>query len=272
MAQKAEKSTYVEENTFKEFERMISRHRLQRYRRATESKQEAVALYLWNVALSEALYPPIHFFEVAFRNAAHQALTSHAGNNPRWFMDRSILTEDRHQKQVQDAIKELHKKRKSHCVGRETDVNYPKEPHRVIAELSLGFWINLFSNPYANTIVSTTSSIVFPNGPKEVVNDKRQDVVYPRLREVLDLRNRVFHHEPIYHWTYVVDDTSLIARHRRLCEVVSWMCRVQPLFLQAMDRFVRVHQQGLQPFLEASEFAFLQDEERGRLDNSAAET
>ncbi len=272
MTQKEEKSTPFTENTFKEFERMISRHRLQRYRRATENKQQAVALYLWNVALSEALYPPIHFFEVAFRNAAHQALTTCTGNNPRWFMDQSVLTEDRHQKQVQDAIKELHKKRKSHFVGNVTDINYPKEPHRVVAELSLGFWINLFSNPYTNTIVSATASIVFPNGPKEVVSDKRQDIVYPRLREVLDLRNRVFHHEPIYHWTYVADDTSLMARHRRLCEVVSWMCHVQPLFLQAADRFVKVHQHGTRTFLEASEFAFLQDEERSNLDTSVVQT
>ena len=89
MTQKEEKSTPSAENTFKDFERIVSRQRLQKYRRATKTKPEAVALYLWNVALSEALYPPIHFFEVAFRNTVHQALIVYASNNPRWFMDAS---------------------------------------------------------------------------------------------------------------------------------------------------------------------------------------
>jgi hypothetical protein len=262
MAQKSEKSTLLEENTFKDFERIVSRHRLQRYRRATKSKQEAVALYLWNVALSEALYSPLHFFEVAFRNATHQALTNYTGNNSRWFMDNSGLMQGRHQQQVHDALNELCKKGKSQFLGLETDANYPKEPQRVVAELSLGFWINLYSSPYTQTIVSATISLVFPNGPKEIVKDKRQDFLYPRLREVLDLRNRIFHHEPIYHWTYVTNNTSLMARHQRLCELVSWICNVQPLFLEATDRFIKVHQGGIKPFMEASEFAFLQDEER----------
>lgn len=262
MAQKEEKSTLLEENTFKDFERIVSRQRLQKYRRATKTKQESVALYLWNVALSEALYPPLHFFEVAFRNTVHQALTAYTSNNPRWFMDASVLTQERHQRQVQDAIAELYKKRKGHLLGHETDENYPKEPHRVIAELSLGFWINLFSNPYTSTIVQATIPAIFPHGPKEAVVDRRQDIIYPRLREVLDLRNRIFHHEPIYHWTYVAGSTSLIARHRNLCEVIAWMCRVQPLFLQGIDRFLEVHNGGFEPFIETAEFAFLQDEER----------
>lgn len=230
--------------------------------RATANKQEAIALYLWNVALSETLYAPMHFFEVALRNATHQALSAHFGNNPRWFMDMTILTEVRHQRQVQDAIVELRKKNKGHFMGQETDPSFPKEPQRVVAELSLGFWINLFSNPYTTTLVSAIAPVVFPNGPSEVVRGKRQDIIYPRLREVLDLRNRVFHHEPIYHWTFVTGDTSLTERHRRLCEIISWMCCVQPFFLQPVDSFAAVHQAGTGPLLEAAEFAFLQDAER----------
>jgi len=262
MTQLGEKSTLQVEDTFKDFERVVSRHRLARYRRATANKQEAIALYLWNVALSEALYAPMHFFEVAFRNATYQAIYAHFGNNPRWFMDVTILTEPRHQFQVQDAIRELRKKRKSHLIGQEADPNFPKEPQRIVAELSLGFWANLFSNPYTTTLVSVIAPDVFPHGPKAVVKDKRQDIIYPRLREALDLRNRVFHHEPIYHWTFLADDTSLISRHRRLCELVSWMCCIQPFFLQSVDHFISVHQNGTKPYLEAAEFAFLQDEER----------
>ena len=261
MAHLGEKSIPQSEKTFKDFERMVSRHRLARYRRATANKQEAIALYLWNVALCEALYPPMHFFEVAFRNATHQAVSAHHNGNPKWFMDTAVLTEQRHQNQVTEAIRVLRKKNKSHFIGQENDPNFPKEPQRIVAELSLGFWINLFSDPYTTNLVSVVTPDVFPYGPKEVVRDKRQDIIYPRLREVLDLRNRIFHHEPIYHWTFSNGDDSLFARHQRLCEIVSWMCCVQPLFLQSVDRFAAVHKAGTKPFLEATEFAFLQNEE-----------
>ena len=256
-----EKSTPAEK-TFKSFERMVSRQRFQRYRRETASKQEAVALYLWNVALCESLYPAFQFFEIALRNATSQAIASHNGNNPRWFMDETILTEQEHRNQVKGAITKLIKKNKGRHLGSPSDTFYPKEPYRVVAELTLGFWINLYSDPYATTLVQTIAANVFPNSPKEVKIDKRQDIIYPRLLEILNLRNRVFHHEPIYHWTYVSDDRSLLAHHLRLYEVVSWMCQVQPFFLDAVDRFIQVHNEGTQPYFDAASFAFLQDEDQ----------
>ena len=270
MTQWDEKSTPQVASTFKYFERMVSRHRLARYRRATANKQEAIALYLWNVALCEALYPPIHFFEVALRNATHQAISAHCSGGTRWFLDAAVLTEERHQKQVVEAVREIRKKNKGHFLGRDDDPSFPKEPQRVVAELSLGFWINLFSSPYTTSLVSIITPDVFPHGPSEVVKNKRQDVIYPRLREVLGLRNRVFHHEPIYHWTLLSGNDGLIAQHRRLCEVISWMCCVQPFFLQSVDHFVAVHEAGTRPFLDATEFAFLQDEERVSVTDIAA--
>ena len=60
---------------FQRFEQLVSRTRLRPYRRATPGHEEAVALYLWNVALSEALYPALSFFEIGFRNALHEALS-----------------------------------------------------------------------------------------------------------------------------------------------------------------------------------------------------
>ncbi len=153
MTQPHEKSS-PEEETFKTFERMISRQRLQRYRRATNSKQEAIALYLWNTALSESLYPALQFFEITLRNATHQALSAHRSNQPRWFMDMTLLTREHHQKQVLEALQKLRDQNKGQYLGNETDPNFPKEPHRVVAELSLGFWINLYSDPYTSSIVN----------------------------------------------------------------------------------------------------------------------
>jgi hypothetical protein len=254
-----------QEQTFKEFERLVSKHRFRRYRRETAGKHEAVSLYLWNIALSEALYPAFHFFEVTLRNATHQALSTHHGGNTRWFMDYTVLTQARHQQQVMDAIEELRKQGKKHFVGNIADTDFPKEPPRVVAALSLGFWVNLYSDPYVRSIMIPIADKVFANGPKEVVRDKRQDIIYPRLRDILELRNRVFHHEPIYHWTLPNARPSLMERYEKMCEVIGWMCPVQRTFLGEMDRFIKVHDAGRQPYLEATELAFLQEAERSEI-------
>jgi hypothetical protein len=256
-----------EDRIFKDFEHLVSVPRFRRYRHATNSKQEAVALYLWNAALCEALYPPIHFFEVALRNATHQALSARQGtgktHNPRWFMDTGLLTQSRHRKQVEDAITQVWSL-KPQCVGNPADDNYPKEPQRIVAALSLGFWVNLYSAPYGTTIVQAIAGDVFPNGPKEVSQNKRQGKVYPPLADMLGLRNRIFHHEPIYHWTdrTVNPDKSLMSNYRRLREVISWMCTIQPLFLAEIDRFEEVHKQGVEHFMDAVQYALWHGEEQ----------
>ena len=265
MAQAPENASPTEE-AFKAFERRVSRIRLNRYRRATTSQEEAVALYLWNVALCEALYPALHFFEVALRNATHDALSQHYGKE-NWFWDPSILTEGRHQQQVQEAIDKLRRDRKGHHLGEESDPRFPKEPGRVVAELSLGFWVNLYSDPYAATLVRAAAASAFPHGPEAVRLRKHQSAVYPRLRAALDLRNRVFHNEPIYHWSERIVPgvaASLKARHTNLREVVSWMCPVQPTFLESLDRFEKVHDAGWEGLFDDVQMAFLVEEERAR--------
>jgi hypothetical protein len=50
-------------------ELIISAPRLQRYRDATSSDPDTVALYCWNIQLAEALLPSIAILEVSLRMA-----------------------------------------------------------------------------------------------------------------------------------------------------------------------------------------------------------
>jgi hypothetical protein len=248
------------EEVFKNFEKSVSRYRLRRYRQGTATKEEAVALYLWNIRLCEALYPAVQFFEVALRNSTHDALSelrrSGDQHNPRWFMDFSLLGPSQ-QGQVLQALETL-KRTKPHTLGLETDANYPREPQRIVAELSLGFWVSLYSNFYTHSVVVPIVANVFPNGPREIVRDRRQDFISPRLREVQDLRNRIFHHEPIYHWSLLTNDQALLARYERLIELLGWMDATQPAFLHPIDRFKQVHNAGWKALLDEAEFTFLE--------------
>jgi hypothetical protein len=51
-------------------------------------------------------------------------------------------------------------------------------------------------------------------------------------------------------------------RYKRIRDVIGWMCLVQPMFLEAIDRFVSVHNAGMEPCRQETEFAMLQDAER----------
>ena len=70
---------------------------------------------------------------------------------------------------------------------------------------------------------------------------KKLDARWKRIR---DLRNRVFHHERIIHWT------DLDAQHAAILEVTGWISPELCAVASVLDRFTAIRQQGLQPWLE----------------------
>jgi hypothetical protein len=65
-----------------------------------------------------------------------------------------------------------------------------------------------------------------------------------RWKRIRDLRNRVFHHERIIHWT------DLDAQHTAILEVIGWITPELRQMVLALDRFSMIRQQGLNPWIE----------------------
>lgn len=57
----------------------LSPERLSPYAHDGVDQEVALARYLWNVALSEALYSSLQFCEVSLRNTLHTFLSQHYG-------------------------------------------------------------------------------------------------------------------------------------------------------------------------------------------------
>ena len=113
----------------------ITPARLNAYRSSGLDDLDVVACYLWNSALSEALYPTLQTFEVGLRNALHNALTFRFGqadwyDSPHQFLDQAS------QNAILEGKFELTKNGKPH------------EPGRIVAELGFGFWTSLFNRKY----------------------------------------------------------------------------------------------------------------------------
>jgi DNA polymerase IIIc chi subunit len=82
---------------------------------------------------------------------------------------------------------------------------------------------------------------VFPNAPR---SERALDKLDRRWQSVRKLRNRVFHHERLLHWT------TLDQQHAELLEVIKWIAPELEEATTALDRFRQIRSDGLTPWIE----------------------
>ncbi|MCU0470085.1 MAG: Abi family protein [Arcicella sp.] len=175
---------------YKLYEQILSKPRLGRYLIATQGKKpQAIKLYKHNLRLSQALFGAISLIEIALRNAIDQHyqkelqqidwLQAEIKSNGLFFHPtlRNRAARFEQAEKIKSTI---------HFLGKAYSHN------KLVAELSFGFWRYMFSgiqyNVFGNTLLQ-----IFPNRPKGI----NQKVVYQKLTEINNLRNRIAHHEPI---------------------------------------------------------------------------
>lgn len=202
----------------------LSPQRLGPYLKRSDGDQRlAVSHYLWNLKLSEALYPVLHLNEVVFRNALHQTLTVEFKTET-WFEEDWLYESEK--RSVEEVIKEIRKQKR--------DVT----ADRVIAQLTFGFWCSLCNKRYEHR--QTLWPKLLRHKPlKQLPKSLRQRQSISKVVECLRrLRNRVFHHEPIWHWK------DLPQRHKNAVQFLQWLNPEAARILQHTDRFTEIYQQG----------------------------
>jgi Abi-like protein len=203
--------------------------RLARYGDPTiDDKQDIIARYIWNVALSEALYPTLAILEVALRNRIDQAIVELLASDwleptsSFWPRNRSL----EHTKLVETIRYLAPKHNRGHLV----------------AELTFGFWIGLFKNEYKPLIWNKRRvfDAIFPNCSLKCVD--RVSKIRPQLRVARILRNRISHHEAIF------DIPQLGKTLKQIQQVISWVSSDGPLLLEPLDRFHRIYTEGWEAY------------------------
>lgn len=185
----------------------LSVPRFARYLDACGGNQaKALQLYAWNLRVSQSLYPFLNAWEISLRNRLNKFLVWKY-NGEDWIYDDK------------KAIRNLNRDnqlRLQAAIDRQKSLRNLLKPTNssVVADLSVGFWVGLLGKstdiPYAwryNLIR------VFPN-------DKHltREAVSKRCEALLSLRNRVAHHEPIFH-------LDLKDLHGSLQMLVGGMCK-----------------------------------------------
>jgi hypothetical protein len=215
-------------NFFQQLEAILSPERLDAYRRDGVAPATTLARYLWNMALCESLYSPLQMAEIALRNSLHRFLSARC-QTPAWYDVITGLPRWQ-QDQLADARQKLLAAGKSVAPG------------RMVAELHFGFWSGFFNKSQARTgLGHAIAARVFPHAPRPERNLRKLDARWKRIR---DLRNRVFHHERIIHWT------DLDAQYAALLEVIQWASPELQQMAVMLDRYTAIRRQGLNPWLE----------------------
>jgi len=78
---------------------------------------------------------------------------------------------------------------------------------QIVAELTFGFWASLLDDRYKKTTIVNCIDLVFPNIP---YRKRDRETMLSRIERVRRLRNRVFHHEPIWHWSNLAEHHDLV--------------------------------------------------------------
>ena len=143
--------------------------------------------YVYNLRISEALYPAIALLEVALRNKICYAIETLICKG--WLIaelnQQNILLDKEYKKLL--SVKEKIEKDGKKVTN-----------DRLISELTFGFWIHLCTKPYKPKLWDKKGFIelVFPNYTVSL-NLRNISLIQKDLRDVLKLRNRISHQEII---------------------------------------------------------------------------
>jgi len=200
------------------FEKAFSEKRVEKYFRQNSDIQ-AIKHYQNNIELSESFYPCIAVFEVLLRNAIDRELKNLFGREDWYavFPTTPGLT---------DLNKYISQANRQIANRKETPT-----PSKIVAELTLGFWVSLFNVEYERVLWKDLRK-VFPSMPKR---ERQRKKVAPPLNRFRTFRNRIFHHEPIA-WNL----TRLHQIHTEILSVIEWLNKDIAFWLKSFDRFENV--------------------------------
>jgi hypothetical protein len=208
---------------YPEIIKLLSKQRFQPYLEAKNSVEPAYNQYLYNIKLCESFYPSLNLLEIGLRNSINNLFTEKFTEN--WLLqtgEQSILSFNE-QRDVEKAIDSLKKR------GIKTDIG------NIVAELNFGFWNALFNKHYDTKLWQKPNFIksVFPNLPREHRSAK---FIRDEIKIIRVLRNRIFHHEPI--WNSKVPPKDI---HAKICYFIKSISSELEEAREQVDDFEKVN-------------------------------
>ncbi|SIN92081.1 hypothetical protein [Agromyces cerinus] len=171
----------------------IGSARFQRYLDRYPGRNDLAArLYLWNLEVAGAYWGPISLLEVALRNAVHDRMK--LGRSDEWWLTTQLAPYEA-AALTRTIDKVFNRKGTLMCAD------------DVVAATSFGFWVGMLSGgiardpqfDYETRFWQTRLVHAFPGLPYG-----KRKYFHGELLQVQQLRNRIAHHEPVYHFNHTV--------------------------------------------------------------------
>lgn len=195
-------------------EASLSRERLEKYLEvAGGDLDHALTLYERNTRLAEAFYSPLQSLEVCLRNGLNARLMVVYGGD--WLENGTPPLDPDARDEIAQALRSL--------------PAATRTQGQVIAELRFGFWVGLLGPRYDATLWRKALHMAF-----RARTGVKRSVVHGRLNALRRFRNRVAHHEPVFH-------RPIETLHAELLEAIGWMCRDTAAWAEHNSRFPAVY-------------------------------
>ena len=197
------------------------------------TNEDALDLYIWNLQVSAALQGPLQVLEVCLRNAIHHNLSLGFTND--WIDDSNFIhaciqaqypppqARQKHNPPGPDIHKVRNRSAAALANKNARAVRIGQQPAKtavtvndVVAGLDFGFWTIMLGSRFEQTLWRTILYHAFPHYARITGNPLDRRAVEKRFNALRDLRNRVMHHEPLFH-------RSLAQDFADISEAVSWM-------------------------------------------------
>lgn len=189
---------------------VISTERMGTYLVASgHDQQRAAKLYIWNALVGEAFHLPIQAVEVGLRNRINHALTAKFGSE--WWNCQAYLDLiDAERLDDLNLVRSRIKRRKQ-TLG----------TGQIVAGLSFGFWVGMLAKRYNPDLWSGHLHSSLLHFPK----DRGRKSLALEAGEIVTLRNRIWHHEPIF-------KRNLSDDYRRVMQCLEWLCPIKHAWIK----------------------------------------
>ena len=193
----------------------LSAARLSSYEKLARNDEEVLSLYVWNLKISSSLMACLSLCEVVVRNAVSKALEQEYGK------DR-IVNERFNRSIIKPRRMDLEK-----ALGRKNNTD------QVIPELPFVFWQSLFTKRFDNFWVDKIDQVFPYVGTKDY--QKLRLSIYQDLEDLRKIRNRIAHHEPIFH-------QDLLAEYQKILRIIGYCCQDTVVWIESWQTFTEVLQ------------------------------
>lgn len=182
--------------------------------------ERALKMYEWNVEIGATFHLPIQATEVALRNRISEAFVDVYGAS--WWKQRNFLAVLPPEGRADIDTAERRIRHMNHSV------NSP----RIIATLSFGFWAGALKPRFNPAVWSQGITKYFPGAEPDVT----RALIDEWCATTVKLRNRIWHHEPVFNMNLSQHYSDLMKLLNAACprkhQWVRSQCKVQKVLRQ----------------------------------------